>query len=206
VLFLEFGPMNIPKISFNPFSITYLLAHRLERFMMVVAVPLCGIIGISLSKLVSSNKKELLIPGAIALAAILAVLFINNMIVAQFWYDWQYYPESITLQAADFLRPYAYTHTVYIESRYGDGGLSFAGANLASYMGYPDDRNYVVLYPNESCNNFLADSYIVWTGTLNCSGITNVLNITVPSTIPEYIINSEGPGQVFLPTNVYHKS
>ncbi len=202
-MLLEFGPMTV-GLSLNPPTITYILAHRLERFMLIVAVPLSGIIGIGLSKLVSGKNIFLLASGAAVLLAVLALLYLSNYMISTFWYYWQYFPESLDLQAANYLRPYMLNSTIYVEAIYDDGAVTFTGANLQAYLGYPSDPLFDNVYKNVSCSYFKNNSYVVWDGNPGCGRLVNVLNITVPPYIPQAIIDAETPEQMYLPTNVYY--
>jgi len=202
-LFLEFGPMHVDIISIIPLQVNYLLAHRLERFMMVLAVPLAAIAGVSMSMLISMKDKRLLPLGGGILVFMLVVLFVNNYVISEFWYQWQYYPMSITLRAADFLRPYAFTNTIYIDGLVNGGGVSVFGANLPSFFGYPSDPHYLVVGENASCSSFVNNSYAVWAGNPGCGRFVNVFNITIPKNIPDYVIQGQNPNMPLIPTNIY---
>jgi len=202
-LFLEFGPMHV-GINLGTFQITYLLAHRLERFLMPIAVPLCGIIGVGLSEFIKTKNRYLLILGGTLMALILGILYVNNYLISTFWYNWQYFPESIAMQAANYLRPHVLNSSIYVEALYNDGAVSFTGALLPSYFGYPSDPRYYVVPSNASCSSFPDTSYVVWSGNPSCDGFTNVLNLTVPNNIPQQIIIAEQPNLVYTPTNIYY--
>lgn len=203
-LFLEFGPMHV-ELSLSPLGITYLPAYRLHRFMMLLSIPLCAIIGIGLSKLISPKRIRFLVPGAVALALILSLLYANNYQTSTFWYQWEYFPESISLQISNFIKPYVLNNaTVYIEAISPNGGVSFYGAYIPTEDGYPSDPKVTSIKANESCTSFPIGSYVVWSGNPPCNDFIDVFNVTPPSGIPQYIIQGEIGDQTFIPTNVYH--
>jgi hypothetical protein len=203
-LFLEFGPMHVGISLAHP-GITYLLAYRLHRFMMLLSIPLCAIIGIGLSKLITPKKMRLLVPGAIALALIIMLLYANNYQISNFWYEWQHFPESISLQVSNFIRPYVLDNaTVYIEAISPNGGVSFYGAYIPTEDGYPSDPRVVSIYANQNCTYYPNGVYVVWSGKPPCSDFIDVFNVSPVTGIPSYVIQGEIGDQTFIPTNVYH--
>jgi hypothetical protein len=59
---------------------------------------------------------------------------------------------------------------------------------------------------NTNCSAFTPGSYVIWSGAPHCPGWQNELNITTPNNIPQYIIRTEDPNMVYIPTNIYYVS
>jgi 4-amino-4-deoxy-L-arabinose transferase-like glycosyltransferase len=206
-LMLEFGPMHM-GLSFNPFSITYVLAHRLLRFMLIIAVPTAGIIGIGLAKLLEFRNKLAVASGIIALVCILALIYANSYYIAQFWYNWQNYPNQLVMQAANYIKTVSPTSNIYLEGRESSGVsvVAYSVTPIGTYLGNPDtERINYWISANISCSYFENDSYIIWAGPAHCPDWVNELNITTPKDIPDYIINSENPSMGYIITNIYYK-
>lgn len=202
-LFLEFGPMHV-GISINPPGITYLLAHRLLRFMLVAAIPLCCILGIGLAKLLEFRNKAMVATGAVAIALILMLLYANNYFTSNFWYLWEHYPEELVMQAVNFIKPLPMNTTIYLEGTYNGANVGYSASMINTYLGDPmANRVNYSISANVSCSSLQSGSYMIWSGPPKCSNWSNVLNITVPKDIPAYIVNDENPTLNYRPTNVY---
>ncbi len=203
-LFLEIGPMHV-GITLSPFHITYLLAHRLIRLMLIVAVPLSAIIAIGLTKLLEAKNKYLLALGVVAVIAMLALLYANNYYIATYWYLWQHYPAGLVMQAANFLKGVSPTAHIYLEAQYNGAGLGYSAGAIETYLGNPSGyRVNISISSATNCSAFAADSYIIWSGLPKCAGWTNVLNLTTPTDIPQYIVVAEQPLLGYKPTNIYY--
>ncbi|MGC8586645.1 MAG: ArnT family glycosyltransferase [Candidatus Micrarchaeia archaeon] len=205
-LFLEFGPMHV-GISFHPFSINYLLSHRLGRFMMITTPAISAIIGIAMSKLLEFKNKYLLVLGAAFAAFLLIVLYFNSYASIMYFYYWQYYQESLVLPAANFLR---YNNTVnhnaliYLEAYWHNTTVTYTGANFNSYYGDPSSSKIIFTITNTTnCSEFLNGSYVVWSGPPHCNNWISVYEMPQVKGIPESIINAERPNLVYIPTNIY---
>ncbi len=201
---LEIGPMHI-GLTLNPLAINYLLAYRLTRFMLIISVPLVGVIGIGLAKLLEPENTVLLVIGAVALLLILAVLYLNNYYTSNFWYYWQHYPNTLIGQAATYLRGVNPNAPIYLEAYYNNAYVGYSEGPISTLLGAPSSgRVDYNIGPNTNCTTFSNGSYVIWAGPAHCAGWTNVLNITVPSSIPSYMIQNENPNMGYIITNVYY--
>jgi hypothetical protein len=200
---LEFGPMHI-GITTNPLGITYLLAHRLIRFLLIISVPLAGIIGIGLAKLLEPKNKIMLIFGCIVVAFILVVLYLNNYYTSNFWYYWQHYPAELTMQAANFVKTLNPSTPVYLEALYNNNIVEYSGGAMYVYLGEPFPGRVNFNIPNTTnCSGFQNDSYVIWAGPPHCNNWVNVRNITAQKDIPDYILPLEEPLFGYKITNIY---
>ncbi len=205
VAFLEFGPMDI--ISLHPLSLHYMLAYRLGRFMLVAAVPIAAVIAMGLGKLLAFKDRRLLAVGAIILFLVLAVLYLQNYQIENYWYYWQMYPESLALQPANFIRNTAPNSTVYLEDLVPNAGDIGYLTAFWVYMGSVNAYYSVQSVSNTiNCSAITHGSYIVWAGKPACSNWKDVFNVSVPSSIPESMVASESVNMKWIITNVYYAS
>ncbi len=206
-LFLQFGPMSA-GISLDPLSIHYILAYRLGRFL-IITIPAASImIGIAFSKLTEFKRLYFLIPGIILVIGLLAIMYFNNTAVSTFWYYWQYYPESIVIQAGQYIRydsNATATTPIYTEAFYNNAVVPYTGSNLPEYLGDPaTDMLHFEIDSSTACSDFYNYSYVIWHGPAHCSNWINVFNVSKPRGIPEYFIEYETPSLPYVPTNVYY--
>ena len=206
-LFLQFGPMSA-GISLDPLSVHYILAYRLGRFLIITIPAASVLIGIAFSKLTEFKRLYFLIPGIILVIGLLAIMYFNNTAVSTFWYYWQYYPESISIQAGRYIR-YDSNATaatpIYTEAFYNNAVVPYTGSNMPEYLGDPSTSMLHFEIDNStSCSDFSNSSYVIWHGPAHCSNWINVFNVSKPKGIPEYFIEYETPSLPYVPTNVYY--
>lgn len=206
-LFLQFGPMSA-GISLDPFKIHYILAYRLGRFLIITIPAASVLIGMAFSKLTEFKRLYFMIPGIILVLGLLAIMYFNNSTISSFWYYWQYYPESISIQAGRFIR-YDSNATastpIYTEAFYDDAVVPYTGSNMPEYLGDPSTGMLQFTIDNEtSCSEFIPGGYVIWHGPPHCSNWINVFNVSKPVGIPEYFIEYETPSLPYVPTNVYY--
>ncbi|MDE1849851.1 MAG: glycosyltransferase family 39 protein [Candidatus Micrarchaeota archaeon] len=200
---LEFGPMHV-DISLNPPHITYLLAHRLYRFMLIATVPISCILSIGLLRLWEKRRRVWGIAGFLFFAVILALLYMSNYAISNYWYYYQHYPAELMMQATNFIKAMNPQGPIYLESYYNYAYVGYIEGAESTYLGMPlsNQVNYSI-GSNVSCDRLLANAYIVWAGPPHCRNWVNVLNITQPKDIPEYLIRYEDPVLGYKITNVY---
>jgi 4-amino-4-deoxy-L-arabinose transferase-like glycosyltransferase len=205
-LALEFGPMHI-GISTNPLGIDYLPAYRLTRFLLIVTVPIAGIIGMGLAKLLESKNEYLLLCGALIALFVISVLFLVNYNTSNFYYYWQHYPEELVMQAVTFVKAVPATTNIYLEGTYNGANVGYSSSEINTYLGNPlGNRVNFSITENTSCSAFAAHSYVIWSGGAHCANWQDVLNITTPEDIPSFIIQEENPILSYRPTNIYYVS
>ena len=150
-LALEFGPMHL-GISTNPLRIDYLPAYRLNRFLLVLTVPLAGIIGIGLAKLLESKDKYVLLLGALAVCMVLTVLYLANYNTSNFYYYWQHYPQELVMQAVNFIKTLPATTTVYLEGTYNNANVGKCPHKLNTAFRSAISRSAIVIKSKKSSN------------------------------------------------------
>ena len=203
-LALEFGPMHL-GISTNPLRIDYLPAYRLNRFLLVLTVPLAGIIGIGLAKLLESKDKYVLLLGALAVCMVLTVLYLANYNTSNFYYYWQHYPQELVMQAVNFIKTLPATTTVYLEGTYNNANVGYSSSEINTYLGNPQgNRVNFSITASTGCSAFAANSYVIWSGSPHCASWRNVLDIKTPDDIPAFIVQDENPLLNYRPTNIYY--
>jgi hypothetical protein len=206
-LFLEFGPMSA-GISLDPLKINYVLAYRLGRFLIITIPAASVLVGMAFARLTEFKKLYFMIPSILLVICLLAIMYFNNTATSTFWYYWQYYPESISIQAGRFIR-YDSNATastlVYTEAFFNNAVVPYTGSNMPEYIGDPSTSNLVFEINNTtSCSTFDNHSYVIWHGPPHCSNWINVFNVSTPKGIPEYFIEYETPMLPYVPTNVYY--
>lgn len=206
-LLLEFGPMHV-AVSFNPLGVTYLLAHRLDRFLLPAAPAIAAILGIGLDRILSIKNRWLFAAGVVFVALVLCVLYANNAHISSFYYWWIRYPQLLVMQPANFLRFTANVGPgvpIYIDAVFRGSGvlISYSGASFPTYIGRPTGSNLTMVPNDTDCSHFVPHSYVVWSGSAPCTSWVNVFNVTAPYA-PSYFIRFETPTLVDVPTNVYY--
>ncbi len=208
LLLLEFGPMHI-GMSIIPFKITYVLTHRLERFILPATPAVAAIIGIGFDKLLSVKKRSTLFAGAAIVAFLLVCLYMSNFYISEFHYWWVRYPQMLAMQPADFLRhnPAVNSSTMIYLDGFINGTqlvISYSGAAFPFYIGRPAGQNMSLVSGTDNCSEFSAQSYVVWSGPAHCSNWVDVFNSTTPKGVPAYFISTETQSLINIPTNVYY--
>ena len=208
LLMLEFGPMHV-GISLSPFNITYLLAHRLERYIIPAAPAIAGIIGIGFDKALAVKERRFLLINAAIVVILLGILYMSNLGISEFHYWWTRYPQMLVMQPADFLRynpAVSQSTRIYLEGFINGTTLviSYLGAAFPFYVGRPSGQNLFLVSGSDNCSGFTSNSYVVWSGTARCSNWVDVFNDTPPKGVPAYFISAEASSLVDIPTNVYH--
>ncbi len=206
LMFLEFGPMHI-GFTLNPLGVTYLLAHKLLRFVLILTVPTCAIIGITLVKLLEFKNRYMLFLGVFFFVAILLILYLNNYYISNFWYYWQRYTQELVLQAVAFIKRLPSGSPVYLEGMYNASyPVFYSSLTIEGFLGNPSgNRVDYNVYSTTDCNMFANNSYIIWSGPPRCPDWTNVLNITTPTDIPKAVLQDEIPQTTYKITNIYYK-
>lgn len=205
LLTLSFGPMHI-GISLSPFSIDYLVTYRLVRFIIVLVPAMAGIIGIALAKALEARRPPLRYFGLALVLLLLAFLYFNNYMISTYFYWWQMYPESLVLQAANYLRyNVTGTPTIYIEAWVNNATVPYSGSDFPAYYGDPSTSKLVFQIDNQTnCTTFNPGGYVIWSGKPKCADWADVFNVTIPKDIPEYYLLHETPSIAYPPTNVYY--
>ncbi len=206
---LEFGPMHV-GINTQTHNIVYILAYRLNRFLLPLSIPISAIIGIGLSRMIEFKDRRLYvsIPLTVVAAIVLAIIVVSSFNITEFWYYWQAYPESLVMPAVSYVKnvapPGSGTH-IYVEGLFNDGSnIAYIGSMFGIYYGNPSSQYITNVESDVSCGSLQNDSYIVWSGAPSCRNWENVYNVTRTKYIPDYVINAEQGALPDKPTNVYY--
>ncbi len=149
VAYLEFGPQHV---GLNPFS--YILSHRLDRYLTLVAYPLVILIASALFAVVRSSKKAL--RRAAIVACSLVVLFLAATAIPSIAYSHgvAVAGQYSEIQAANYLNPLPNTTRIYADSGYGD---------LSVYMGFDNLSRFMYDYDGiTDCHDIPAGSYVLF--------------------------------------------
>jgi hypothetical protein len=146
-LYLEFGPMHV---SLAPFQ--YLLAYRLQRFLLLLGVPLVVVIGIAMSKAIGTNKNAKLYAAVVFVALALLFLISTSIPLNLFQYTMLAYERYDQLTIANYLSALPNTTKIYRMSGF---------SNIDSYMKF---NNLSRLYAYDSisnCSKIPAGAYVI---------------------------------------------
>lgn len=149
LLYLEFGPEHI---GFNPF--TYGLSHRLDRFLLIIAVPMCIVIAAALVRFANrSGERWIWAKAAVAFFALLLIIA-TAIPITLYWHgvvSSEAYSQS---SIAHYLSQYPNTTKIYFDWNYAD---------LFSYMNFENVSRFI-LYPqanNYSCADIPSGSFVI---------------------------------------------
>ena len=170
-LYLEFGPMHV---SISPLA--YQLSHRLDRFLLIIAVPTCVVIAAALERFARNSKGKPIYPRAAVACIVVIFLLATSIPVLQFWHSvisFESYPQS---SIAHYLNAEPNTTRIFLDGEYDDllvymhfqnmgrFNLSYSGSNssgcpeipVGSFVLVPKYPQFNPLYaPNTSlCNGW----------------------------------------------------
>ncbi|MDE1762218.1 MAG: glycosyltransferase family 39 protein [Candidatus Micrarchaeota archaeon] len=151
MLYLEFGPQHF---SISPFS--YVLSHRLDRYLAMIAAPLALLISAAFVKFVtsSSDKEERYIKISLS-AVVLAFLLYTSLQIIVFQHNVASAERYPQLQAADYLNKLPNTTNIYLDPGYGD---------LTTFMHFNNTQRFWYDYG----------------GATNCTGIPSGAYVLLP--------------------------
>ncbi len=159
ILYLEFGPQHV---SLSPF--TYVLSHRLDRYLLLIAPPLVLILSAALTMFVETSKRKWKkIKIALCVAAI-AFIIMTSMQVILFVHEIAISERYPQLQAAKYLEGLPSSTRIYLDGGYGDTEV---------YMGFRNASRF----------------YYGYGGISNCSGIPPGSYVLLPRYLPNTLDN-----------------
>jgi len=137
--YLEFGTMSFPK---------YIFMHRLERFLLIGAVPVCVTIAIFIERLIEINNPI----KYFFVAFCLIVLLYPSILINVFWYKTNYYVKLDVANIAKFLKNQTNPVTVYAPVQ--------ETAFLKIFTNFKKDINFIPLDYMKNCGE-IKDGYVV---------------------------------------------
>jgi hypothetical protein len=148
IIYLEFGPQSV---GLHPLS--YVLSHRLDRYVTLVAPPLAIVISAGVARIIDDSKRRWRLAKAIVLFALVAFLVITALQITVFWHRISSASQYDQLQMGNYLNALPNTTKVYFDSGFGD---------LAVYMGFDNFSRFHPDYGGiQDCHNFPSGSYVV---------------------------------------------
>ncbi len=154
-LYLEFGPM-----SFGISPPHYLLLHRLQRFLTLIAVPTTVIIAIGIAKFLQSNKRNRLhrhVSYCIAIAA-LAFLLVTSLQVINMQQQASFLARYDTYTISQYLSSLPNTTRIYLPVAY-----SQMFSNIIIYMKFDNMNRFYAVDGIRNCTDIPSGSYVVLT-------------------------------------------
>jgi hypothetical protein len=198
---LEFGPMHV-GLGLNPIHVTYILAHRLRRFLMILAIPLVLVVSRGMFALIKPKNRYFRFVGFAVFLTLIVFIYLTSSLLTNFWYYLQEQQNGSTLAAGTYIRSLGSNVTVYVEDMQGPI-ITAQGSDFPAFAGRPQSQNIVNVNSTELCSAYNPGSYVVWNGTKECSNWINVYNISVTN-LNQKTINEIGWYQIpYSPTNVY---
>ncbi len=191
ILYLEFGPQSI---GLNPF--TYVLSHRLDRYLTLVAPPLVIIISAALITVVRTAKKEWIGTKMIFCALVILFITVTSLQITLFAHDVALAAQYPQLQAAKYLQAVPNTTRIYTDSGFGD---------VAVYMNFNNLTRFYFDYDGlTNCSAAIAGSYaLVPTQFQNpfsgCSSNWTLVLSPQPTNFSQAVISN-----VHTLANLYH--
>lgn len=193
-LYLEFGPMHV---GLSPPS--YIVAHRLIRFLMLIAVPVVIIIAMALVRAVEAAKRtdrRLVMSGV--LLAVTVFLIVTSIPTNIYWYKMTYTETYDQYQIGMYLRNVSASVPIYFVN-----GIS----NEFIYMGFINESRFYAYDSISNCHDIPQGSYVVEPSEVQFFN----LNYT-PNPLPycpywrlvlKPMLNASNPNYVPVPQSYY---
>ena len=176
ILYLEFGPQHITLYPF-----TYVLSHRLDRYLLLIATPLSIVISAALIGVVRASKKKWRhIKLAGSLVAII-LLTVTSLQIIVYIHSIAEAEKLMQYKAAEYLMGLPDNTRIYLDSGYGDLVVYTNFDNLSRLqLGYGGitacqliPGNSFVLVPSEKYSSL---KYINQSGQMECPWWNKVLS------------------------------
>lgn len=191
-LFLEFGPMHV---SLSPFE--YLLAYRLQRFLLLLSVPLVVLIGIAMSRALGKNNKYIFFAALVIVALSLIFLIATSVPINLLQYQILAYERYDQLAIANYINTLPNTTLIYRMSGF---------SNIDSYIGFNNLMRIHAYDSLQNCTEIPNDSYVIipkYQEVFNLNYTPNpqaycpnwqlVLYPQYPTTVPAYVASTAQP-------------
>lgn len=146
-LYLEFGPMHV---SLSPF--VYLLSYRLQRFLLLLPVPLVVTIGIALSSVLRTKRKVKQYAAVVAVCLAVVFLIATSVPLNIYQYQTLSYEKYDQVVIANYLSTIPNTTSIYRMSGF---------SNIDSYMQFRNINRIYAYDSIQNCSNIPAGSYVM---------------------------------------------
>jgi hypothetical protein len=145
-LVMELDPYHI---SLSPFS--YILQHRLDRYLTFIAPPAAVIIAIAAVRIVERSKgKASHYMRIVAVAAALVFLVGTAIPIDMYWHSVQWYETYNQLQIANYLNALPNNTRIYYNT----------GQTIPIYMGFRNQSRFMAYDQLDNCSQLQPNSYI----------------------------------------------
>jgi hypothetical protein len=151
-LLLEFDPFHV---SLFPFS--YVLQHRLDRYLTLIAPPLALMVSIAVASILRDSKGVLRYAAAALCALVLLSVAYNSLSVIGYWHNVNLYQRYEQVAIAGYLSKLPSSTLVYYPNGFSITEIYMQFANSSRFNVYDQVRNcsdlpvgaYVVMPKNE---------------------------------------------------------
>ena len=146
LLIMEFDPYHV---TLSPFS--YLLQHRLDRYLTFIAPPAVLMIAIAAVRIVDKARSNRSFYLRMLLATSIILFLITTAIpIDMLWHSVQAYEASSQVQIARYLDGLANTTRIYFNS----------GQAIPIYMGFKNYSRFIIYDQIDNCTQLMPNSYI----------------------------------------------
>ncbi len=146
-LYLEFGPMHI---SLSPFE--YLLSYRLDRFLMIIAVPLVVTLGMAVAKLVQDNALKSKYITSVFAFVIIAFLIATSVPINLNWHQVVVYQRYDQIAISNYLSGVSSFARIYFPN---------SDPSINIYSKFNNDVRFIPYASFVNCSIFPSGSYVV---------------------------------------------
>ena len=146
-LYLEFGPMHV---SLFPFE--YILSYRLDRFMMIIAVPAMVLMGIAISKFIEENPFRNAYITSVTAFLIIAFLILTSIPINLNWHQVVVYQRYDQMAISSYLLNVSSSATIYYPN---------SDPSINIYAQFKNNTRFIPYWQFTNCTRFKAGSYVV---------------------------------------------
>lgn len=146
-LYLEFGPMHV---SLFPFE--YLLSYRLDRFLMIIAVPVVVTLGIAVAKFIQDNPLKSKYLTSVAAFIAIAFLIVTSVPINTNWHQVILYQRYDPIAISNYLANVSNSATIYFPN---------SDSNINIYAQFNNNSRFVPYASFTNCSKFPNGSYVV---------------------------------------------
>ncbi|MDE1856891.1 MAG: glycosyltransferase family 39 protein [Candidatus Micrarchaeota archaeon] len=147
LLYLEFGPMHVGLSPFN-----YILSHRLDRFLTLIAVPLALCLAMAMARAYES-KLAAFKYSAIGISVFAIILLASTgLMITLFWHNILMHQIYTQVQIGNYLSQLPNTTKIYFTGTFSNVLMYIGFNNLSRVYAYDGIKN---------CSDIPAGSYII---------------------------------------------
>ncbi len=146
-LYLEFGPMHI---SLSPFE--YLPSYRLDRFLMIIAVPALVVMGIAIAKFIEDNPFRSKYITGVASVLMISFLIGTSVPINMNWHQVLVYERYDQMAISNYLLGVSNYSAVYFPN---------SDPSISIYARFVNAERFVAYSSFSNCSAFKNNSYVV---------------------------------------------